>query len=49
MKEIGEKLKLARDSIGITVEEVAEDLKMRPSQIESIEEGNIESFKDIIY
>lgn len=49
MKEIGEKLKLARDSIGITVEEVAEDLKMRPSQIESIEEGNIESFKDIFY
>ncbi|MDD2377227.1 MAG: helix-turn-helix domain-containing protein [Bacilli bacterium] len=49
MKEIGEKLKEARDSIGITVEEVAEDLKMRPSQIESIEEGNIESFKDIFY
>ena len=49
MKEIGEKLKEARESMGITIEEVAEDLKLRPSQIENIEEGNKENFKDIFY
>ena len=49
MKEIGEKLKEARESMGITIEEAAEDLKLRPSQIENIEEGNKESFKDVFY
>ncbi len=49
MKEIGEKLKSAREDIGISIEEAAEDLKMRPSQIESIENGDIEQFKDIFY
>ena len=49
MKEIGEKLKEARLNIGITIEEAAEDLKLRPSQIENIEEGNQEAFKDIFY
>lgn len=49
MKEIGEKLRLAREDIGISIEEAAEDLKMRPSQIENIENGDIEQFKDIFY
>ena len=49
MKEIGEKLKEARESMGITVEEAATDLKLRPSQIENIEEGNKDAFKDIFY
>lgn len=49
MKEIGEKLKAARESMGISIEEAAEDLKIRPAQIEDIEEGNKESFKDIFY
>ena len=40
MKEIGEKLKEARESMGITIEEASADLKLRPSQIEKIEEGN---------
>ena len=47
MKEIGEKLKEARESIGVSVEEVAEDLKVRPSQIENIEAGNSDAFKDV--
>ena len=47
MKEIGEKLKEARESIGITVEEVSEDLKVRPSQVEEVEKGNIKALKDI--
>lgn len=49
MKEIGEKLKTARESIGVSIEEVAEDLKIRPSQIENIEAGNMEAFKDVFY
>lgn len=47
MKEIGEKLREARESIGVSVEEVAEDLKMRPTQIENIEAGNSDAFKDV--
>ena len=47
MKEIGEKLKEARESIGVSIDEVAEDLKIEASQIAFIEEGKIESFQDI--
>lgn len=49
MKDIGEKLKEARESIGVSIEEVAEDLKLRPSQIENIENGNLEAFQDVFY
>lgn len=49
MKEIGEKLKETRESMGISLDEAAEDLKLRPSQIENIEEGNIEAFSDVFY
>lgn len=47
MKEIGEKLKETRENIGISIEEAAEDLKVRPSQIEEAESGNMKTFKDI--
>jgi len=49
LKEIGEKLREERLSIGISIEEAAEDLKMRPIQIENIEEGNMSAFQDIFY
>lgn len=49
MKEIGEKLKEAREGMSVSLEEAAEDLKLKPSQIEDIENGNIEAFKDIFY
>ncbi len=49
MKEIGEKLKEARESIGISIEEAAEDLKIRPSQIENLEQGNSDAFNDLFY
>ena len=49
MKNIGIKLKKKREENGLSVDEVAEDLKMRPSQIESIEAGRLEDFKDIFY
>lgn len=49
MKNIGLKLKDKREEHGLSIEEVAEDLKMRPSQISSIEEGKTEDFKDVFY
>lgn len=49
MKEIGLKLKTRREENGVTAEEAAEDLKLRPSQIIDIEEGNIKNFKDVFY
>ena len=49
MKEIGEKLKDARENIGISIEEAAEDLKIRPSQIEDIEQGNMDAFQDVFF
>ena len=49
MKEIGEKLRETRESMGISVEEAAEDLKIRPAQLENIEDGNKEAFKDVFY
>lgn len=49
MKEIGEALKEQRESIGITIEEAAADLKLKPSQIEDIEAGNKDAFPDIFY
>lgn len=39
MKDIGLKLKEKREENGVSIEEAAEDLKMRPSQIISLEEG----------
>ena len=49
MKEIGEALREQRESIGITIEEAAADLKLKPSQIEDIESGNKDAFPDIFY
>lgn len=49
MKEIGEKLKETRETMGISLDEAAEDLKMRTTQIENIESGNIGAFKDIFF
>lgn len=49
MKEIGEVLKEARENTGLTLEEVSSDLRLRPSQIENIEEGNMDAFKDVFY
>lgn len=49
MKEIGETLKETRENMGLSIEEVSTDLKLRPIQIENIESGNAESFKDVFY
>ena len=47
MKEIGLKLKEKREENGVSVEEAAEDLKVRPAQIEALESGNRDEFKDV--
>lgn len=49
LNEIGEKLREARESHGVSIEEAAEDLKIRPSQLKNLEDGNIKEFKDIFY
>ena len=47
MKEIGLKLRLKREENGVSLEEASTDLKMRVSQLQSIEEGKKEDFKDV--
>ena len=47
MKEIGLKLKLKREENGGSLKEAAEDLKVLPSQIENIENGEMDKFKDV--
>lgn len=46
MKDIGEKLSLTRKKTGITIDEAAEDLNYKVSQLEDIETGNYKNFKD---
>ncbi len=47
MKEIGQQLKSARENMGVSIEEVAEDLKVKPTQVENIEAGNSNAFDDV--
>lgn len=47
MKEIGEALKEQREAIGISLEEAANDLKLKVEQIEAIEAGDKNAFKEI--
>ena len=48
MKEIGEKLKATREEIGISKEEVCEDLKLDMKQLDQLEEGDMQAFPDIL-
>ena len=48
MKEIGLKLRTKREEDGLSLEEVASDLKIRESQLKYLEEGNREAFDDVI-
>lgn len=47
LEEIGAALKEARENIGLSIDEVASDLKVKTSQVESIETGNKDAFKDV--
>lgn len=49
MNEIGERLREMRESHGVSIEEAAEDLKIKPSQLKSLEDGDIKKFKDVLY
>ena len=46
MKDIGQKLKSTRVKTGISIEEAAEDLNYKASQLDDIENGNYKNFKD---
>jgi len=48
LKEIGDKLREAREAIGIPLEEASTDLKISKEQLENLEKGNMDTFKDII-
>ena len=47
MKDIGIKLKTKREENGLSLEEVANDLKIRVNQLISIEEWRKDDFKDV--
>ena len=49
MKDIGLKLKEKREENGVSIDEAAEDLKVRPSQLTSLENGQKENFKDVLF
>lgn len=48
MKELGEYLKETRISNGVSLEEAAQDLEVELFLLESVEEGNVRAFKDIM-
>lgn len=49
MKEIGAKFKEAREYIGIKTEEAAEDMQITVAQLDNLEDGNVNAFKDIFF
>lgn len=49
MKEIGDAFKEARASIGISKSEIAKDLEITEGQLENLEDGNVNAFKDIFF
>ncbi len=49
MKEIGEAFKEARETIGISKNEVIKDLNITESQLDNLEDGNFNAFKDVFF
>ncbi len=49
MKNVGKLFKEKRESIGIKEEEAANDLEITIPQLENLEDGNINAFKDIFF
>ena len=49
MKEIGESFKNARETIGISKDEVIKDLNITESQLDNLEDGNANAFKDVFF
>lgn len=48
-KTLGERLRIKRKELGLSVNKVSEDLKIRPEFIESIENDDFKSFKSEVY
>ena len=49
MKEIGLSFKEARETIGVSKEEVCKDLGLTVAQLDNLEDGNANAFKDIFF
>ena len=49
MKEIGNSFKEAREVIGISKDEVIKDLNITESQLDNLEDGNVNAFKDVFF
>ena len=49
MKEIGESFRNARETIGISKDEVVKDLNITESQLDNLEDGNANAFKDVFF
>ena len=49
MKEMGESFREARETIGISREEVIKDLNITLSQLDNLEDGNANAFKDVFF
>ena len=49
MKEIGDSFKKARETIGISKDAVIKDLNITESQLDNLEDGNINAFKDVFF
>ncbi len=48
MKEIGLQFQESRENIGISIDEVASDLKVEKQDLENLEAGNIKSFANVV-
>ena len=49
MKDIGIAFKEAREKIGLSIDEVCNDLDVTAAQIDNLEAGNINAFKDVFF
>ncbi len=49
MRDLGKTFKEKRESMGVKVKEVCDDLNITEAQLENLEEGNINAFKDIFF
>ena len=49
MKDIGSQFEEKRRDIGIKLEEAASDLEITVAQLENLEDGNVNAFKDIFF
>jgi cytoskeletal protein RodZ len=49
VKDIGESFKNARETIGISKDEVIKDLNITESQLDNLEDGNANAFKDVFF